>query len=41
MKRFEVYKMDLQMVSALRPAVERTRLHDRGAAGGSAFCGGT
>jgi len=29
MKRFEVYEMALQMVSALRPAVERIRLHDR------------
>ena len=29
MKRFEVYEMALQMVHALRPAVERIRLHDR------------
>jgi len=29
MKRFEVYEMALQMVSALPPAVERIRLHDR------------
>jgi four helix bundle protein len=29
MKRFEVYEMSLQMVSALRPAVERIRHHDR------------
>jgi four helix bundle protein len=29
MKRFEVYEMALQMVRALRPAVERIRHHDR------------
>lgn len=29
MKRFEVYEMSLQMISALRPAVERIRHHDK------------
>jgi len=29
MKRFEVYEIALQMVCALRPAVERIRHHDR------------
>ena len=29
MKRFEVYEIALQMVFALRPAVERIRHHDR------------
>ena len=29
MKRFEVYEMALQMIRALRPAVERIRQHDR------------
>jgi four helix bundle protein len=29
MKRFEVYEIALQMVRALRPAVERIRQHDR------------
>jgi hypothetical protein len=29
MKRFEVYEMALQMIHALRPAVERIRQHDR------------
>jgi four helix bundle protein len=29
MKRFEVYEIALQMVRALRPAVERIRHHDR------------
>ena len=29
MKRFEVYEMALQMIRALRPAVERIRQRDR------------
>ena len=29
MKRFEVYEMALQMIRALRPAVERIRQYDR------------